>query len=669
LAELRSKEDVEAWVNSRPKSTRRVDTLVFCSRTSLTVLPFVFHQANIDQQWFESLITAVFYASAASRVSILFPSSQTGVALHSASGVIDTYDKSHYSAARSAWAAVNIAFTNADLDKEGYVDAATFVASAAVDNTYTYADRFSYAAYLERSRFARKGHRAGAWTAISLDATLIEELGARKAMARPLARPDWRHGVIGKRWQEFQDYLHIIPYGHVWIDWYKRILTGQTASKEVEEAYLLLDAPKIFWSNDFPKVCAEIAKRLQEIEEKEKQFKPSKDRDFFISYNTEDEAFAREVNDLVEDAGFTTVVQFRDFKNSNFISEMNKGLARSKRIISVLTENYVKSDACEAEWNYFFNKDRKSSSRLIVHLLFEDSDLLPLQQQIVYTNLIGKKRTDRRALIIEAINHEPKTYSQAEAREALANSASPFVKLGKDDELTAGPHPTLDTPLAGSELDQIIDALLGFIGPLLKSLSGQSPVSTREALTEYQIHLSKNRKKSIVGLLSGLAAAVQSSKSDADPMDWGNGVLSLLSSFEENHQRLISFYNEKPKRDRLHAEINLDQDKASGADLARPVQEVTKAIQDYDGPITEDLKAAFNDLSKAVSGIANDQRETPEDAGLVTPKKSVVLTFIGSLERFYNLAGSTASIASTPQGQALISALEKALNQLTRFII
>jgi hypothetical protein len=108
-----------------------------------------------------------------------------------------------------------------------------------------------------------------AWEVMGRDATRIEDFGALAATAYPLVTQAWHEGAEGRRWRQFRSYLLKIPDGQVWIDWYERILSGVCASKEVEEAYLLPDAPEL-WKQDFETVCAEIAKRLKAIEEKQK---------------------------------------------------------------------------------------------------------------------------------------------------------------------------------------------------------------------------------------------------------------------------------------------------------------------------------------------------------------------------------------------------------------
>src|SRR5215831_2143866 len=67
-------------------------------------------------------------------------------------------------------------------------------------------------------------------------------------------------------------------------------------------------------------------------------------KDFFISFNHLDSGWAEWIAWQLEGAGYTTIIQMWDFAaGSNFIAGMDKGLANSKRVIAVLSPNYLQS--------------------------------------------------------------------------------------------------------------------------------------------------------------------------------------------------------------------------------------------------------------------------------------------------------------------------------------
>ena len=61
-------------------------------------------------------------------------------------------------------------------------------------------------------------------------------------------------------------------------------------------------------------------------------------------------------------------------------------------------------------------------------------------------------------------------------------------------------------------------------------------------------------------------------------------------------------------------------------------------------------------------------RDLSDDNPRVSLKKRFILSGFGFLERVYNLLGSTATLATTPEGVALLIALRSAIARLEKFI-
>jgi hypothetical protein len=65
-------------------------------------------------------------------------------------------------------------------------------------------------------------------------------------------------------------------------------------------------------------------------------------KDFFISYNKADRAWAEWIAWELEAAGHTTIIQAWDFAGgSNFVLEMQKGLTDAERMIAVFSPDYL----------------------------------------------------------------------------------------------------------------------------------------------------------------------------------------------------------------------------------------------------------------------------------------------------------------------------------------
>ena len=160
--------------------------------------------------------------------------------------------------------------------------------------------------------------------------------------------------------------------------------------------------------------------------------------------------------------------------------------------------------------------------------------------------------------------------------------------------------------------------------------------------------------------------------------------------FAENHALFISYFPLDAEREAIYAETPLDEEKATGPDLARPFQAVAKAVAEAHkaGLVTDDFLAVINsmeNLGQAISTLPTTPAESsakaltapeikvsPEDRTTpVTVKKRTILGALGFYEsssrlideKKFNLAASGVQIAS-----ALGEAFRNAVQLLSRFI-
>lgn len=89
-------------------------------------------------------------------------------------------------------------------------------------------------------------------------------------------------------------------------------------------------------------------------------------KDFFISYTGADVAWAEWVAWVLEDAQYTVLIQKWDFHfGDNFVANMHKALENSERTIAILSEAYLASTFCRAEWTAAFAKSTPDTPRLL----------------------------------------------------------------------------------------------------------------------------------------------------------------------------------------------------------------------------------------------------------------------------------------------------------------
>jgi hypothetical protein len=127
-------------------------------------------------------------------------------------------------------------------------------------------------------------------------------------------------------------------------------------------------------------------------------------KDFFISFNHNDRAWAEWIAWTLEEKGYTTIIQSWDFlPGSNFALEMKKGLASARRMLAVLSPNYLSSKFAQAEWAAVFARDPTGEKRILLPVRVADIALTSLDATIVYIDLLQKTETECQADLLKGV--------------------------------------------------------------------------------------------------------------------------------------------------------------------------------------------------------------------------------------------------------------------------
>jgi tetratricopeptide (TPR) repeat protein len=111
---------------------------------------------------------------------------------------------------------------------------------------------------------------------------------------------------------------------------------------------------------------------------------------FFISYNKADRSWAEWIAWVLEEAGYSVVIQAWDFRpGSNFVLEMDEGLKEAERVVAVLSPDYIASRFTAPEWAAAFARDSTGEDRKLVPVRVREADLSGLLGQIVYIDFVG----------------------------------------------------------------------------------------------------------------------------------------------------------------------------------------------------------------------------------------------------------------------------------------
>ncbi|MFZ0034808.1 MAG: TIR domain-containing protein [Sedimentisphaerales bacterium] len=113
-------------------------------------------------------------------------------------------------------------------------------------------------------------------------------------------------------------------------------------------------------------------------------------KDFFISYNNTDKKYAQRIADWLDRAHFTTILQANNFvAGSNFVSEIHTALEQARRIILVLSPDYLTAPFPEAEWMAAFAKNPTNEDRTLIPVRVCECEPDGLLRPIVYIDLVG----------------------------------------------------------------------------------------------------------------------------------------------------------------------------------------------------------------------------------------------------------------------------------------
>lgn len=113
-------------------------------------------------------------------------------------------------------------------------------------------------------------------------------------------------------------------------------------------------------------------------------------KDFWISYNSANENWATWIAWVLEQAGFSVVIQAWDFRpGSNFVLEMQQAARSAKRTIAVLSPAYLNARYPQPEWAAAFAKDPEGENKSLIPVVVERCDAEGLLSQVVHINLVG----------------------------------------------------------------------------------------------------------------------------------------------------------------------------------------------------------------------------------------------------------------------------------------
>lgn len=529
------------------------------------------------------------------------------------------------------------------------------------------------------------------------DALFLETFTASshdERMKELMVLPLWQTEIpeaVNDAWGKLKDDLSNHDNGQVWIDWYEDRLSGfadpdRPLIYELERARFEIRIKE--WEH--PNSPAHVNGIIAELETQyrmsseplkpqtdnlEESEKPKLQRDFFISYSKADEAIARRIYGVLADAGFSAYVQFNDFPNgSNFIYEMNHGIANSDRFIALYSEAYWSSEMCQSEWSSAFRSDPTGAERRLIGFLLEPCKLKPLAQSIVYTSLIGLTGQAEREAILNAVRFDEAVVGKLTFEKISEKISSPRVRL-TNDQIDLGPNLSVDRSSGSPTLNHQIDNMIFVCGGLIVGAPGNASGAILHTLESYKRHLEVRRPDLETGLLEDRADIIFSEfNGDAGFMWLNDGALeSLVNRFKTGHAALLTCFPESGERERIMAQVNVDVQNVDNDEVVDSIKEVAEVVVDLSAKslATERFKDFAEEVRQEIydikdGGLSDESgRASNKRAGR---RKRFILQTLAVFGSALSVASSSITIMSTSQGQSLLKALRRAIEALLRLV-
>jgi len=112
--------------------------------------------------------------------------------------------------------------------------------------------------------------------------------------------------------------------------------------------------------------------------------------DFFVSRAGPDQHWARLVGEELKKAGYRVFLQDLDFvPGTNWPARVRDGMAQSARTIAIVSDDYLRSDFCAAEWQAAWKADPAGTDRKLIPIRVSDCDVPEPLGSVVSFDLFG----------------------------------------------------------------------------------------------------------------------------------------------------------------------------------------------------------------------------------------------------------------------------------------
>jgi hypothetical protein len=132
-------------------------------------------------------------------------------------------------------------------------------------------------------------------------------------------------------------------------------------------------------------------------------------KEFFVSYNKADRQWAEWIAWMLEDAGFSTIVQAWDFlPGGNFVLDMQRATTSTRRTIAVLSPDYLSANFTQPEWAEAFGRDPSGSSHTLIPIRVKSCKPPGFLSTVTYVDLVGLDGPEAKDALLRITNERNK---------------------------------------------------------------------------------------------------------------------------------------------------------------------------------------------------------------------------------------------------------------------
>jgi hypothetical protein len=127
-------------------------------------------------------------------------------------------------------------------------------------------------------------------------------------------------------------------------------------------------------------------------------------KDFFVSFNSADKAWADWISWTLEEAGYQVIYQNWDFRpGGNFILKMHQAIEGTRKSVIVLSDNYLRADYTQPEWAAVFVDDPRGDGRQLIPLRVAPCSPTGLLKPLIFADLVGLSQEAAKQAVLSAV--------------------------------------------------------------------------------------------------------------------------------------------------------------------------------------------------------------------------------------------------------------------------